>query len=162
MIGALLSFLLTIALSAFVAAAPGPQAYTRTTGAGGVTVKVIYAPPEYFQAAKDPEGAQRWRPEEQIVFLVTLDTHAGDLMAFDPVKNVRLGIRTTGGATKGYAPVKWEATSDGSHHRAGALIFPATVSGVKLLGPGVTAIILVISNLAGVPTRSFEWVLPVR
>jgi len=33
---------------------------------------------------------------------------------------------------------------------------------VKFLGPGVTAITLVISNLAGVPTRSFEWVLPVR
>ncbi len=65
MIGALLSFLLTIALSTFVAAAPGPQAYTRTTGAGGVTVKVTYAPPEYFQAAKNPRarsaGAQKNR-----------------------------------------------------------------------------------------------------
>ncbi len=162
MIGALLGFLLTVALSAFVAAAPGPQAYTRTSGAGGVTVKVIYAPPEYFQAAKDPEGAQRWRPEEQVVFLVTLDAHAGDLMAFDPVKNIRLGIRTTGGATKGYAPVKWEATSDGSHHRAGALIFPGVAQGVRVIGPGVSAITLVISNLAGVPARSFEWVLSVR
>ncbi len=162
MIGALLSFLVTIALSAFVAAAPGPQAYTRTAGAGGVTVKLVYAPREYFRAAKDLEGARRWRPEEQVVFLVTLDTHAGDLMAFDPVKNVRLGIRTTGGALKEYAPAKWEGISDGSHHRSGALIFPATFNGVKLLGPGVTVITLLISNLAGVPTRSFEWVLPVR
>ena len=162
MIGALLGFLLTVALSAFVAAAPNPSAYTRTAGAGGVTVKVVYAPPEYFQVAKDLEGARRWRPAEQVVFLVTLDTHAGDLMAFDLARNIRLRVRGTGGATNEYTPGKWEATSDGSHHRAGALIFPATVSGVKSLGPGVTAITLVISNLAGVPARSFEWVLPVR
>ena len=93
MIGALLGFLLTVALSAFVAAAPDPSAYTRTAGAGGVTVKVVYAPPEYFQAAKDLEGARRWRPAEQVVFLVTLDTHAGDLMAFDLARNIRLRVR---------------------------------------------------------------------
>src|SRR3990172_6800395 len=51
MIGALLGFLLTVALSAFVAAAPGPQAYTRTAGAGGVTVKGGCAPRAYFHAA---------------------------------------------------------------------------------------------------------------
>src|SRR3990172_8946047 len=125
MIGALLGFLLTVALSAFVAAAPDPSAYTRTAGAGGVTVKVVYAPPEYFQAAKDLEGARRWRPAEQVVFLVTLDTHAGDLMAFDLARNIRLRVRGTGGATNEYTPGKWEATSDGSHHprrRPGALL----------------------------------------
>src|SRR3989304_6516000 len=117
----------------------GQTYYFCSPGCGGVTVKVVYAPREYFQAAKDLEGARRWRPEEQVVFLVTLDTHAGDLMAFDLARNIRLRVRGTGGATNEYTPGKWEATSDSSHHRAGALIFPATVSGGTIVGLGGAA-----------------------
>jgi hypothetical protein len=160
MIRLLIGLLLALALSLPATAAPDVAAYSRTAEAGGVTVKVVYAPPEYFQAARDPAGARRFRPEEQIVFLVTLDTHAGDLMRFDVLPNSRL--RTRGGTPREYPPAKWEATSDASHHRSGALIFPATVNGMKVLGSGVTTMTLVISNLAGVPARSLEWVLPVR
>ena len=160
MIRGLTGFLLVLALSLFAKAAPDAKAYTHTAAAGGVEVKVVYAPPGYFQAAGDTEGARRFRPGGQVVFLITLDTHAGDLMRFDVVRNSRL--RTKGGTPREYPPAKWEAISDGSHHRSGGVIFPATVNGTKLLGPGVTAITLVITNLAGVPARAFEWTLPVR
>ncbi len=156
----LVSLLLLLALALPAGAAPDTKAYTRTASAGGVEVKMVYAPPEYFQVARDPEGARRFKPEAQIVFLITLDTHAGDLMSFDMTANSRL--RTKGGASREYPPAKWESTADGSHHRSGALIFQAAVSGAKVLGPGVTAITLVINNLAGVPARAFEWVLPIR
>src|SRR3989304_2709521 len=125
MIGALLGFLLTVALSAFVAAAPDPSAYTRTAGVGGVTVKVVYAPPEYFQAAKDLEGARRWRPAEQVVFLVTLDTHAGDLMAFDLARNIRLRVRGPSVCTMAPQSPKRKVSPYPFPPRAGALIFPA-------------------------------------
>ncbi len=153
-------FLLLLALALPAGAAPDVKAYTRVAAAGGVEVKVIYAPPEYFQVARDPEGARRFKPEAQLVFLVTLDTHAGDLMSFDPVANSRLRVR--GSVPREYPPTKWESGADGSHHRSGVLIYPASVGGTKVLGPGVTAITLVINNLAGVPARSFEWALPLR
>jgi len=157
LVGAVLVLVAAVA----VAAAPAVSAYTRTASAGGVDVKVIYASAEYFAAAKDGEGAKRFAPEKQVVFLVAMDTHAGDLMAFDVVRNSRLRT-VAGGATREYAPVRWESTSDGSHHRSGALIFPASVNGTKVIGPAVTSIALVIADLAGVPARTFEWALPIR
>ncbi len=144
-----------------VTAAPAVAAYTRTASAGGVDVKVIYAPAAYFAAAKDSEGAKRFAPEKQVVFLVALDTHAGDLMAFDMVRNSRLRT-VAGGVTREYLPVRWESTGDGSHHRSGALIFPATVDGTSVIGPTTASITLVIANLGGVPARTFEWTLPIR
>ncbi len=156
----LAGFLLVLALALPTGAAPDAKAYTRVAAAGGVEVKVIYAPPEYFQLVRDPEGARRFKPETQIVFLVSLDTHAGDLMSFDVVANSRLRVRGT--TPREYPPAKWESGADGSHHRSGVLISPASVGGTKVLGPGVTAITLVVNNLAGVPARTFEWLLPIR
>lgn len=139
------------------AAAHSVAAYTRTHSGGGVEVKAVYAPPEYFATAKDPNGVQRFRPDTQLVFLLTFDTHAGDLTQYDVLKNIRL--RASAG--KEYAPVKWESTSNDSHHRAGALIFPAAVAGGKVIGAGVTSITLLIMNLAGVPVRVLGWALPI-
>jgi len=152
----LVVFLLLIALPA--AAAPAPAAYTRTHSGGGVEVKATYAPPEYFAAANDARGAQRFKPGEQIVFLLTFDTHSGDLTRYDVMRNIRL--RT--GPGQEYAPIRWEPISDDSHHRAGALIFPATVAGRDVIGRETTVVVLVIANLAGVPARTLEWNLPIR
>lgn len=153
-----LGLAIVVTLAGTAAAAPALTAYTRTHSGGGVEVTATYAPPEYFVLAKDAAGGRKYRPEAQIVFLLAFDTHAGDLTQFNVVRNIRL--RT--GADKEYRPVRWEATSDASHHRSGALIFPATMGGVRILRPGVTAITLVISNLAGVPRRTMKWTLPIR
>ena len=143
--------------------APGAAAvaFTRAATAGGVEVKVTYAPPEYFALVQDTAGAKRFAPEQQVVFFISLDTHGGDLRSFDLVRNSRLRTRTAGGAVREYAPARWEATSDGSHHRRGALIFPAVVDGTRV-APEVGTLTLVITGLAGVPTLAFEWTLPVR
>ncbi|MDQ7848783.1 MAG: hypothetical protein QN152_08925 [Armatimonadota bacterium] len=144
--------------------APGAPAvaFTRTASAGGVEVRVTYAPPEYFALVQDSAGARRFAPEQQIVFLISLDTHGGDLRSFDLVRNSRLRTRTAGGAVREYAPARWEAINDGSHHRSGALIFPAVANGTRVIAPEVDSITLVIAGLAGVPVRTFEWTLPVR
>lgn len=137
-------------------------AFTRTASAAGVEVKVTYAPPEYFALVQDSAGAKRFAPEQQIVFLISLDTHGGDLRSFDLVRNSRLRTRTVDGAVREYAPARWEAINDGSHHRSGALIFPAVANGTKVIASEVASITLVITGLAGVPVRSFEWALPIR
>lgn len=153
------SMVLLLLLAALPATAvPVTAVYTRTHSGGGVDVKAIYASAEYFTAANDPKGAQRFRPAEQIVFLLTFDTHSGDLTKYDVMRNVRL--RT--GSGKEYVPAAWESTSNDSHHRTGAVIFPAASGDHKVIGPKVTAIVLVITNLAGVPTRTLEWPLPIR
>lgn len=140
-------------------AAPATTAaYTRAHSAGGVEVKAIYAPAEYFTAANDAKGAQRYKPGEQLVFLLTFDTHSGDLTRYDVMSNIRLRA----GAGKEYAPARWESISNDSHHRSGALIFPATVDGRDVIGRAAGTIALVIANLAGVPARTLEWILPIK
>lgn len=155
----LISIVLLPLLAALPAtAAPVTAVYTRTHSGGGVDVKAIYATAEYFTAVNDAKGARRFRPAEQIVFLLTFDTHSGDLTKYDVMSNIRL--RT--GSGKEYAPAAWESTSNDSHHRTGAVIFPAASGGQKVIGPKVTAVALVITNLAGVSTRTLEWPLPIR
>ncbi len=138
--------------------APSAAVYTRTNSGGGVDIKATYAPPEYFVLTKDAAGAGKYKPDAQIVFLFAFDTHAGDLMQFDVIGNIRL--RTSSGAS--VAPTGWEATEDGSHHRSGTLFFPLSAAGVRVIGPAVTSIELVISDLGGVPRRSLLWILPIR
>lgn len=149
---------LALVVLAALPAAAAPAAYARTQSGGGVEVKAVYAPPEYFAAAGDRQGAVRFKPGEQIVFLLTFDTHAGDLTRYDVIANIRL--RVTPG--KEYAPLRWESTSTDPHHRTGALIFAATAEGRKVIGPEATGLALVIANLAGVATRTLEWTLPIR
>lgn len=138
--------------------AAGTAAYTRTSSGGGVDVQAVYAPPEYFKVAGDTAGRRRFKPEQQIVFLLTFDTHAGDLTTFNVMKNSKL--RTSAG--REVAPLRWVATSNSSHHRAGALIFPAARGGVPVAGRGVRSIALIIRNLAGIPRRTLEWTVPPR
>jgi hypothetical protein len=140
-------------LGTTTSAATGVDAFVRTHDGGGVQVKAVYAPPEYFTAAGDTDGATRFQPDTQIVFLLSFDTHSLDLSLFDVAKNSRL-VTSAG---KAFEPVRWEATREGSHHRAGGLIFARTADGVEILGAGITSVNVIITNLAGVPSRSFTW-----
>ncbi len=149
---------LVLMLGTSVSAASGLDAFARTHDSGGVQVKAIYASPEYFAAAGDANDVRRFQLERQIVFLLSFDTHSVDLTPFDVVTNSRLV--TSAGNT--YEPVRWETTSDGSRHRSGALIFPKSANGIQVIGTGITSVSLVITNLAGVPSRSLTWPVPVR
>src|SRR5713226_7766750 len=75
----------------------GVKAFVRTHDSGGVQVRVTFAPPEYFTASGDSDGATRFQPETQIVFLLSFDKHSVDLTPFDVAKNSRLA--TSAGKT---------------------------------------------------------------
>ncbi len=149
---------LIVLLGTAASAATGVDAFVRTYDWGGVQVKATYAPPEYFAATDDTDGARRFQPETQIVFLLSFDTHSVDLTPFDVARSTRL-VTSSGVA---YGPLRWEATNDGNHHRSGVLIFPKTVDGVPVIGAGITSLSLVIIDLAGIPSRSLTWPVPVR
>lgn len=130
---------------------PGPAATVeaafvpvqRDRGEGGVEVEVLYATPAYARTSND-KALQRFQPDRYAVFIVSLNTHSGDLRGYDLVK---LSELLAGG--KRYTALRWESTSDDSHHRAGALIF------AKVEPP--LPVELTIKNIAGVPVRTFRW-----
>lgn len=120
----------------------GPGYVQRDKGEGGVEIEVIYVTSEYMRS--DGEDAQRYEPDRYAVFLVSMNTHSVDLSGFDMVKisELRAGGRTL-------TPLRWVSTSDDSHHRAGALIFPKVAP--------AQAVELLIKTVAGVPARTFRW-----
>ncbi|MDR7480876.1 MAG: hypothetical protein QN203_00005, partial [Armatimonadota bacterium] len=91
-----------------------------------------------------------------IVFFITLDTHAGDLSAYDFLKNAVL--RNDRGQQVG--PQQWIATTDGAHHRAGGLVFPRADPAGRALDAEAKVLELVIRSLGGVPERILRWSLP--
>lgn len=153
-----LLFFLMFTFAMPLQAAPNLSRYTRSHTGGGVTVSAVHATPDYFRATGDTALANRYRAATQIVFLLTFDTHAGDLTTFNVMKNIRL--RTSVG--REVSPLRWETTGNATHHRAGALIFPSARGGAPVIGPRVGSIALVIRNLVGVPRRTLEWTVPLR
>lgn len=90
--------------------------------------------------------------EAGAVFDVALDSHSVELDGIDLLDTAILRIDG-----KEYRATAWEAPK-GGHHRAGALTFPATDSaGQPLLGPEISAVELIIRDVAGVPERVFRW-----
>ena len=126
----------TALASGIVAQTPRPGSETRTSTDGQVTIAV---------ALRDT------RPD--VVFAVTMDTHAVNLDGYDLAQVAVLRVNQ-GQETR---PSAWVAPP-GGHHREGTLTFPGTAAdGGPLLGPSVGAIELVIRDVAGVPERVFRW-----
>ncbi len=92
----------------------------QTDTSGGITVKAVLVTPAYFKTAPTDPLAGKVDLDRNIVVAVTLDTHAGDLGRYDFVKNTLL----RNDRRQQVAPLQWVATADGSHHRAGGLVFP--------------------------------------
>jgi len=109
----------------------------RDRGEGAVEIEVTLVLPGSPDAAK--YGAQT-----QTVFFVSMNTHSVDLTGYDLVKVSELLA-----AGRTLTPTRWVSTSDDSHHRAGALLFPKVDRGVVLE--------LRIKTIAGVPVRTFRW-----
>jgi len=134
-----------------VPALPGagvtPQAVELTQkddGAGGVTVEVTWVTADQLQSG-DMERARGRDLSKELLFLVTMDTHSGDLAQYD-LKAVSV-LRDSEG--REFVPQAWEGWEEGGHHRQGLLVFqrPPTTGGVQLTILGV----------AGTPQRVFRW-----
>lgn len=138
--GAIFSLTTERAVAPEVAA--GPSYVQRDRGEGGVEIEVIFVTPAYL--ASGGADARRYEPDTHTVFLVAMNTHTVDLAGYDmvTVSALRAGGRV-------HAPLRWVSTSDNSHHRSGALIFPKVAGGQDLE--------LVIRTVAGVPERTFRW-----
>lgn len=148
-----------IALSAHAAAGQSPSAQaTRTDAQGGITVKAVFVTSTYFKANPTDPLASKVDPERNIVFAITLDTHAGDLSTYDFLKNVTL--RNDRGQQ--VAPVRWVSTADGAHHRSGGLLFPKADQAGRAIEPQARALELVVRGLGGISERVLRWSLPIK
>lgn len=125
--------LLLLVLSASVSVVAGADLQTRSASAAGVTVKVT--------PTKVARGAPTWD------FEIVLDTHSQDL-SDDLVKNAVL-VDAKGSK---HAPLAWEGTGPGGHHRQGVLRF-------KALQPAPDSIELQIRRPGEAGPRSFRWTL---
>lgn len=114
------------------AAAAASGLAPRVDQAGGVTVKVT---PRELGG-----GAQTW------VFEVAMDTHSQDLS--QDLMRVAALVDAQG---RRHAPLAWEGAGPGGHHRQGLLRFK------PLVGGDPEAVILEISDIGGVPVRTFRW-----
>lgn len=126
--------------AATAAAAPGYV--QRDQGEGAVEIQVIYVTPEYLRSGG--ADAARYEPDRYSVFLVSLNTHSVDLSRYDMVQVSEL---RAGGQS--WRPLRWVSTSDGSHHRAGVLVFPKV--------DPARPVELLIKTIAGIPVRTFRW-----
>jgi len=106
----------------------------RDQGEGGVEIEVTYGGPQ----------TAPYEPDRYTVFLVAFTTHSVDLSRYDMVQvsELRAGGRTL-------RPLRWVSTSDDSHHRSGALIFPQVAPGQPIE--------LAIKTIAGVAVRTYRW-----
>ena len=109
----------------------------RDAGEGAVEIEVTLVVPNSPDAAK-------YGAETQTVFLVSMNTHSVDLSGYDLTQ-----ISELLAAGQRLAPIRWVSTSDDSHHRAGALLFPKVNQRVPLE--------LRIKTIAGVAVRTFRW-----
>lgn len=109
----------------------------RDAGEGAVDIEVTLV------VAGSPDAA-KYGTEAQTVFIVSMNTHSVDLSAYDLTK-----ISELLAAGQRLSPIRWVSTSDDSHHRAGALIFPKVDRRVALE--------LRIKTIAGVAVRTFPW-----
>ena len=97
------------------------------------------------------EMAAQFDPATELGFMVVLDTHSGDLSQLDLV-----ALSTLGAPDGDHQAVRWVTESDSGHHRSGMLVFDR--GGLDLSAPG--ALTLTVRDVAGVPSRTLTWRLP--
>lgn len=115
----------------------------RDGGQGGVTISVVYATPEYFNAKGEAGKVQEYELDKYLVFTIAMDTHSVDLSPYR-MEEITF-LRDDGG--KEYPAKDWRALSDSSHHRSGVVRFPR-IEGKTLE--------VVIKGVAGVE-RVYKW-----
>lgn len=138
------------------AAQAGTQAAQADTQAG-ITIRAVYITAAYLKASPRDPLVGKVDVRQNIVFGITLDTHAGDLSTYDFLKNVVL----RNDRSQQVAPVRWLSTADGAHHRAGGLLFPKTDQAGRAIDAQVKTLELVVQGL-GAPERVLRWTIPVE
>lgn len=108
-----------------------PAFPTRSSDAGGVKVVVTPKVMDWTASIWD--------------FNVVIDTHTKALN-----ENLAQAAVLVDDSGRRYAPIAWQGDPPGWHHRKGVLRFTAPTE-------MATAIELQISNVGGVPVRSFQW-----
>lgn len=146
------------AVTAGVAAGQNASQATRNDSQGSITLKAVYLTAAYFKASPSDPLMGKVDPERNVVFAITLDTHAGDLSRYDFVKNT--AMRNDRG--QHVSPLRWVATVEGTHHRAGGLVFPKTDQSGRTIDAGTKTLALVVRDLGTVPERTLRWTLPVE
>ena len=104
----------------------------RKSEGGGITVTALYLP--------DSDGVR---------FRLALDTHGGDLLAYDMAAITVLRVNGEAEA----AALEWTDEAKGSHHRTGVIRFGRRDTGSS----GVATLELVVRGVGGVPDRLFRW-----
>jgi len=127
-------------------------------GQKGVSVEVVYLTPEYFKATGSTSGVEKYGLDKNLAFKVTLDTHSGDVTAYNMAKIIHL--RDGGGLE--HPALSWEDVEKSSHHRSGIVLFSnLDGDGKPVIGDGVKSIEVVVKEIAGVKERVFRWELPI-
>ncbi|MDI6772138.1 MAG: hypothetical protein QME77_06065 [bacterium] len=129
----------------------------RTDGQAGIAVKAAYVTAASLRTNPNGPLSGKVDLQQNIVFAITLDTHSGDLSQYDFLKNAAL--RSNRGVQ--VAPSRWVATADGSHHRAGGLVFPKADQTGRAVEAQARVLELVIRDL-GVVERVLRWSLPLE
>ncbi|MHB0978667.1 MAG: hypothetical protein ACYC5Q_01060 [Thermoleophilia bacterium] len=145
--------------SASTGASPAAQQSTPNfvaadDGAGGVKVSAATLTPGAVK--EDPtlgDMAALFDPATELGFLVMFETHSGDLSQLDLV-----ALSDLKGPDGDHKAVRWVSESDSGHHRSGMLVFER--GGLDLAGAG--DLTLTVKDVAGVPTRTLTWLLPLQ
>lgn len=89
--------------------------------------------------------------DQQLVFLVSLTTHGGDLSKYHVLDQARLSL--SDGVW--LAPAGWLPLSRDSHHPSGLLLFQGT--GLVEKARTADRVDLVLQDLGRVPSRTYRW-----
>ncbi|MHB1343115.1 MAG: hypothetical protein ACYCX3_01995 [Thermoleophilia bacterium] len=121
-------------------------------GAGNVKVMAAALTPGALKEdASLSEMAAQFDPATELGFMVSFETHSGDLSQLDLVE-----LSTLGAPDGDHQAVRWVTESDSGHHRSGTLVFDR--GGLDLSAPG--DLTLTVRDVAGVPSRTLTWRLP--
>lgn len=156
-VGGLL-YTLSAVLAPNAAAGQTASQTTRNDSQGGITIKAVYATAAYFKANPKDALTGKVDSERHILFVISVDTHSGDLSGYDFVKNAML--RNDRGQQ--VAPQRWFASADGAHHRAGVLIFPKIDQAGRTIETEAKTLELVVRGLGGLAERILRWSLPLQ
>ncbi|OGF56550.1 MAG: hypothetical protein A2Z21_06225 [Candidatus Fraserbacteria bacterium RBG_16_55_9] len=118
-------------------------ALTRTTMGEGIKVDATFLNP----LLKPEEAAGK------LVFKIALDTHSGDLMAYDLTK---LAVLHTSEGLAVEKSFTWEPQSESSHHRVGLLKLDALAQGKPIIARATEYIELELKGI-GMTSLLFKW-----
>ncbi len=133
----------------------GVDQLTRSdSGEGGVTVSATYVTDSILAAAPSMPTPQ-YNPDTEIVFLIAMNTHSGDLLGYDLTELTIL----TDDAGNELKPIgDWEVVSNGGHHRSGYLRFSRD-DDIELSNRA-GSLELTVKDIAEIPERRLTWKLP--